>query len=276
MLKASMNAAPVSTPQRRWLYPLVYFLLVVVAFLPLVTARPYNPQDTSAVIFEILSRATAPYAGWGWVFHALTLVVVGLAAWKPEVGGRAVAAYFGLNYLVVAATQTHAETPAYGYALHTGALVAEVLLGLLWLWVAWRGRLRLSFRDAPRWRWALLPLALLVFWSPMRVEGAQVMPDFNPLLLLTAPDYGLAYCFLTPVFLFLLILAWPQVDRFAFRVTAFNGLLYGLFNLNHWASPERVWLGVMHAPLLVMALVALMLAHFHASAGTGAPAALRR
>ncbi len=256
-----MKAAPLSLNQRRWFYPLVYFALLFIAFLPLSTQRPYAPQDTALVIFEILSRATAPYAAWGWIFHVATLAVVGLTIWRPPLGSRAVPAWFGLNYLVVAATQTHAETPAYGYALHTGALVAEVGLGLLWLWVAWRGRLRLSFDAIPRWRWVLLPLALLVFWSPMRIEGGRVVPDFNPLLLLTAPDYGLAYCFLTPVFLFLLILAWPQVDRFAFRVTAFNGLLYALFNLNHWANPDRVWLGVMHLPLLVMALVALGLAH---------------
>ena len=106
----------------------------------------------------------------------------------------------------------------------------------------------------------LLPFALLVFWSPIAFEGTRVVPNFDPLLLLTSPDYGLAYCFLTPVFLFLLILAWPQVDKFAFRVTAFNGLLYGLFNLAHWAVPERMWLGVMHLPLLVMPIAALWLA----------------
>lgn len=247
--------------ERKWFYPLVYLALVIIAFLPLYTERPYDPRDTSAVILEILQRATLPYAAWGWVFHVLTLAVVGLAIWKPPLGGRAIAGYFGLNYLVIAATQTRAQTPTYGYAVHTGALVAEVLLGLLWLWVAWKGRLVVSFRDAPRWRWLLLPFALLTFWSPLRLEGTRVLPDFNPLLLLTSPDYGLAYCFMTPVFLFLLVLAWPQVDKFAFRVTAFNGLLYGLFNLNHWAVPERMWLGVMHLPLLVVPTVALVMGH---------------
>jgi|GEM_PF-4549121 len=78
------------------------------------------------------------------------------------------------NYLVIAFAQTRAPTPAYGFAVHTSAMVAEILLALLWLWVAWKGRLRLSFRDAPRWRWLLLPFALLVFWSPLTVEGMRV------------------------------------------------------------------------------------------------------
>ncbi len=247
--------------ERKWFYPLVYFLLVFLAFLPLSTAQPYDPRsETSQVIFEILQRATRPYAAWGWVFHVLTLAVIGLSVWKPALGGRVMAAYFGLNYLVIAATQTRAETPTYGYAVHTGALAAEALLGLLWLWVAWKDGLRLDWQAIPRGRWLLLPFALLVFWSPIAYEGGRFVFDFNPLLLLTSPDYGLAYCFLTPVFLFLLILAWPQVDKFALRVTAFNGLLYGLFNLNHWAAPERMWLGVMHLPLLVMPIAALWLA----------------
>lgn len=246
--------------ERKWFYPLVYFLLVVIAFWPPYAEVAYDSRDTQKVIFEILQRASAPYAAWGWVFHVLTLAVIGLALWKPALGGRAAAVYFGLNYFVIAAVQTRAQTPTYGYAVHTGALVAEILLGLLWLWVAWRGGLTLSFRDAPRWRWILLPFALLVFWSPVASEGGRIVFDFNPLLLLTSPDYGLAYCFLTPVFLFLLILAWPQVDGFAFRVTAFNGLLYGLFNLSAWSSPDTLVVGVMHLPLLVIPIAALWLA----------------
>lgn len=92
------------------------------------------------------------------------------------------------------------------------------------------------------------PLALLVFWSPISIEGSRALPNFDPLLLLTSPDYGLTYCFVTPVFLFLLILFYPDVDRFAFRVTALNGPLYGLFNLTHWLSLDMRWMGGMHTP----------------------------
>jgi len=187
---------------RKWFYPLIYLALVIISFLPLYTERLYDPRDTQQVIFEIISRAAMPYVAWGWVFHVATLAVIALAVWNPQVGGRVAAAYFGLNYLVIAFAQTRAQTPSYGFAVHTGAMVAEILLALLWLWVAWKDRLRLSFRDAPRWRWILLPFALLVFWSPLTIEGTTATPNFDPLLLLTSPDYGLAYCFLTPGFSF--------------------------------------------------------------------------
>lgn len=49
------------------------------------------------------------------------------------------------------------------------------------------------------------------------------------------------------------------MDPFAFRVTAFNALIYGLLNLIHWFNPDMVWMGVLHIPLLVMPLVALLM-----------------
>jgi hypothetical protein len=244
---------------RKWFYPLVYGLLIVISMLPPIAQVPYDPRNTQDVIMNILMVSILPYASWGWVFHVATLGVIALAVFRPKVAGRVMAAYFGVNYLLIAALQTNAVTETYGFAVQTGALVATALLGMLWLWVAWRNKLQALFKGVPSWRWILLPLALLVFWSPIGLEGNRVVPNFNPLLLLTSPDYGLAYCFVTPVFLFLLVLFYPKVDVFAFRVTAFNGLLYGLFNLTHWFNPDMVWMGVMHIPLLVIPPVAWLI-----------------
>jgi hypothetical protein len=243
----------------KWFYLLIYGMLIVISMLPPIAEVPYDPRNTQDVIMSILMVSIMPYQAWGWVFHVATLAVVALAIFRPQIAGRVMAAYFGVNYLLIAALQTNAVTGEYGFAVQTGALVATALLGMLWLWVAWRDKLQASFKGIPSWRWALLPLALLVFWSPIGLEGSKVVPNFNPLLLLTSPDYGLAYCFVTPVFLFLLILFYPRVDIFVFRVTAFNGLLYGLLNLTHWFNPDRVWMGVMHIPLLIVPLVALLM-----------------
>lgn len=245
--------------ERRLFYPVIYGALLILSMLPPITKVPYDPRNTTDVIMSILMNSITPYGSWGWVFHIATLAVIGLAAFRPKIAGRVAAAYFGVNYLLIATLQTNAITETYGFAVQTGALIATSLLGILWLWVAWKDKLQASFVDVPAWRWSLFPLALLVFWSPIGFEGTKVVPDFNPVLLLTSPDYGLAYCFMTPVFLFLLILFYPDVNPFAFRVTAFNGLIYGLLNLMHWFNPDRVWMGVMHIPLLVIPLIALLM-----------------
>ncbi|MBN2148317.1 MAG: hypothetical protein JW726_13090 [Anaerolineales bacterium] len=247
---------------RKWFYPLIFFLLIALSMWPPYTQIPYDPRNTQQVIIEILQVSILPYASWGWVLHLGTLAVIVLAIWRPRIGGRVMAVYFGFNYLLIAALQTSATTTHYGFAVQTGALIVSGLLGLVWLWVGWKDGLQISFKEVPVWRWFLLPLPLLVFWSPIGMQGSRLIFNFDPLLLLTSPDYGLTYCFMTPVLLFLLILSYPRVDGFAFRVTAFNALLYGLFNLSHWFNPDRIIMGVMHLPLLLLSLLALFMLRF--------------
>ncbi|GAI33403.1 unnamed protein product, partial [marine sediment metagenome] len=200
-----------------------------------------------------------PYEHLAPLFHLATLLIVVLIGRFPEKMGRVLAAYMGLNYLVIALVPTMGMTEKYGHVIHWGALVASALLGVTWIVVAIRSGLETSYADVPPSRYALLPLALLAFWSPYRATGAGVRPDFDPLLLLASPDYGLTFCLTTPVFLFLLILFYPKVSPFAYRITAFNGLLYGLFNMTHFFEPALRWMGVLHLPLLIIACYALML-----------------
>lgn len=242
--------------RRKWLYPTVYLLFVVISFLPVYAEKPYAPQDTQDVILNLLMVSIGPYKQLGPVFHIATLIMVGLIAVFGTKMGRILAATMGLNYLIIALVQTMGTTEKYGFVLQTSALVTSVLLGIAWIAAAVRGTLEPSYKNVPSLRYLLLPLALLAFWSPY---NSDVQPDLNPALLITSPDYGLTFCFTTPVFLFLLILFYPRVDAFAYRITAFNGLLYGLFNMTHFFNPQLRWMGVLHLPLLVLSLVALLL-----------------
>jgi hypothetical protein len=243
---------------KKWLFPLACVGLVIVSMLPAYTRLPYDSRNTQDVVFSVLSVSLEPYQNWGWVFHVATLLLILAILWKPEKMGRFLAGYIGLNYLVIAATQSHATTGKYGFALLTGALLGTAVLGIAWLVVAIRNDLKLSLHNIPRWYYLLLPWILLVFWSPLKTNAGSVRPNFDPALLLTSLDYGLAYCFATPVLLFLLILFSTDPTSILFRITAFNALLYGLFNQVHWLNPDTVWMGFMHLPLLILSLVALL------------------
>lgn len=246
------------TKQKRlkWLYPVVYLLFVIINFLPLYTQKPYAPQDTQDVILSLLMVSIAPYERVGFVFHIATLLIVVLIAVFGEKMGRILAAYMGVDYVVIAFVQAMGTTEKYGFVIHTGALITSLVLGIAWIVVAIRGTLKPSYEGVPSLRYLLLPLALLAFWSPY---NDAVQPYFNPLLLITSPDYGLTFCLTTPVFLFLLVLFYPKVDVFVYRVTAFNGLLYGLLNMTHFFNPQLRWMGFLHLPLLVISLCALLL-----------------
>jgi hypothetical protein len=244
---------------KKWRLPLSCVGLFLISLLPVYSELPYDPRNTQDVISSILSVSLRPYQDFGWVFHAATLLLILFILWKPGHAGRVLAGYMGVSYLVIAAIQPHAVTEKYGFAIQTGAMVSTAVIGFTWLVAAIRNSLNLSLQNIPRWGYILLPLALLVFWSPLKISGASVMPNFDPRLLLTSVDYGLTYCFVTPVFLFLLILFSTNYADFAFRISAFTGLLYGLFNLTHWFNSNTIWMGAMHLPLLVLSLVAMVL-----------------
>ena len=59
-----------------WKYTLVYIFLFLINILPLITEKPYQPQDTQDVIINLLMVATLPYQAYGPVFHIATLLIV--------------------------------------------------------------------------------------------------------------------------------------------------------------------------------------------------------
>ncbi len=250
-----------SAQSHRWRYRLAYGLLLIIFVLPVYAERPYLPQEQGQVI-QALLRVT-PAESYHWLaplLHLATLALSALIGWRPQAAGRLVAAYMAMNYLVIGWVQGQGVTAEYGYVVHTGNVIACILLAIVWLTAAAQNRLSISFHRLDRRHYALIPLALLAFWAPASVTGAGVQPDFNPLLLLTSPAYGLTYCLTTPVFLFWLIVALPNVPPLAYRITAFNALLYGIVNMMALFDPAMWWMGILHLPLLILAMVALWLA----------------
>ncbi len=245
--------------QRKWLYPVVYVVLFIISMLPLYTEKPYLPQNTQDVIISLLRVAVTPYTAFAPLFHIATLLIVALIFFRPGKMGRLVAGYMGLNYLIIAAIQSMGRTDEYGFVVHTGGLIAYLILGITWLVVAAKNDLTPSFKRLKLPEYGLLLLAVLAFWGPYIAVSTSVQPNFDPLLLLTSPDYGMTFCLTTPVFLLGLILFYPSVNPFAYRITAFNGLIFGLFNMMHWFNPGIRWMGFLHLPLLILSVYALLL-----------------
>jgi hypothetical protein len=50
-----------SLTQRRWFYPAIYVLLVILSMLPPITEVAYAPRDTQDVTTSILMVAIEPY-----------------------------------------------------------------------------------------------------------------------------------------------------------------------------------------------------------------------
>ena len=139
----------------------------------------------------------------------------------------------------------------------TGNLVSILVVGLFWMWEAYRPHNVYVFQKLAIWRYWMLPFAFLAFWFPMNIEAN---PDFNPTLLLTS-SFGVMFCPTTPVVIALLTLIYPNVNQPVLRATSFVGLVIGLFNfMSFFLMPGYpLWLLILHTPLIFISLYGLLL-----------------
>ena len=245
---------------RRWWFFVVLLLLL---FSPAYTSHPLNPAETPKLVIEVLSRPLA-YAipALFPIFKLMPLALTAGLVLAPARASRLFYAWAGFNLIVVAVFQDMANTPSYGFAVLIGNLMIYGLVGLLWIRaaVASKGdRLDLS-RPLPWWRyWVVLP-ALLAYWYPASTAGAIPVPNFAPLGLI-ANEAGLTFCMMLPVYLAVLTLSYPEVDRTVLRVSAFIGVITGLLNvIEFFLIPVYgPWMGTLHLPLLLISLYAFAL-----------------
>jgi hypothetical protein len=121
----------------------------------------------------------------------------------------------------------------------------------LWIKEAIRGKSTIPLQNLTIGNiWPLL-LALFAFWFP--VHPSTLLPDFNPVYLFTS-GAGLSFCLSTPLFLSVLMLIFPDVNRVLLASTAFIGLYMGVSNLVlEWVIiPQYWWIGVLHVPLVIV------------------------
>jgi len=167
--------------------------------------------------------------------------------------------YAGMSYILFAFLQSISFTKEYGLGICFAHLALSLLVAVSWFKEVNSERNDFTPRRQSLWKyWVVVP-ALFAFWEPANpITG---MPDFSLTYLLTS-GAGLAFCMMTPVYLAVLTLYYPKVNLTILRITSIIGIFYGLGNmalaffLNLGLS---WWIGILHLPLLVIALYGLML-----------------
>jgi len=147
----------------------------------------------------------------------------------------------------------------YGLVVLTGNIALGLLVAFSWGWecLVGRNKFRREFLVAKR-LW-LVPPAAWAYWSPP--EPFELKPSY-----LLVGYFGLSFCFTTPVVLTLMALYHPDVNVPTMRLTAFLGLVFGLYNVVPplvflalgTYIPEAIWRGtILHLPLLITSAYAL-------------------
>jgi len=240
---------------RRFL--IVFAVLFLCTFLPPITTAPFAAQETPLVIRDVIIQTSVAYSWLSPVVHVATiLLLIALYRYWQKMG-RVVDAYFGVLFLFFAFSQHIAMTENYGLAVITGNLVMILIVGLSWMWEAFRPRNEYVFQRLPAWRYWVVPFAILAFWFPVNVD---LSPNLSPLLLLTS-SFGVMFCPTTPVVIAILTLIYLRVNRHLLWITSFVGLLIGLFNaLSFFVMPGyTLWILFLHTPLIFISIYGLLL-----------------
>jgi hypothetical protein len=244
---------------RKWWFYLLFVLLQFVV--PPYASKGYKfPEEWADVIFNALGRAVIfQHSQIYPIFKVIPIILlIGIFVFRNKLA-RLFSIYVSLSYALFAFGQNVAVTEKYGITVCTINIVMFLVVAAFWAWEAAVLRNDFTLVKKSVWRYWVVPLAVLAFWFPLKIQ--TLMPDFNPAYIFTNIA-GVTFCMMTPVYVGLLTLYWPKVNMATLRVTSLVGLIIGLYNmhLNFVINPGRYWWnGVLHIPLLVISIYALVL-----------------
>lgn len=233
----------------------IYIVLLLCIFLPPITSKPFVQQDTSLVIREVITQTT--YLWFSPIIHVATIMLLLVFYLYGRKTGRIADAFFAVLFLFFALGQNIAVTENHGFAVVTGNLVMILVVGLFWVWEAYKPQNEYVFHQLSLWRYWIIPFCLLAFWFPLNADGS---PNFSPLLLLTS-DFGVMFCPTAPVVIAILTLIYPRVNRRLLNITSFVSLLVGLFNaMAPFVMPGYTfYMFILHIPLIAIPLYGLLM-----------------
>jgi hypothetical protein len=188
----------------------------------------------------------------------ITLVLVVAVFFAGKRVTRLFSAYVPLSYALIAFLQSISISDTYGFAVCTANVITFLILATLWLWEAFFPKNDFELHRIPAWKYWTIPLALMAFWFP--VNPLTLKPDFNPVYMLTSGT-SLSFCMVTPVYLAILVINFPNVNKSVFVATGLIGFFMSLGNfvLEFVIVPSYWWIGLLHIPLFALSFCCLVL-----------------
>lgn len=235
-----------------------YLIAIVLFFLPSYSLLPFDPGKTSELIAAVLSKPLIYSIPELMPFFKLipALLILVLFIWGDKLT-RLFDMYAAITIFIFALLQNMAVTQAFGFAVLTGNVIVYSLVALTWFWEARIKATVLTFRRLPIWRYWVVPVAFLAFWFPVNAE--TLGPDLS-LPQLLSNSAGLTLCMMLPVYLAILTLCHPAINRNVLRITSFAGIVTAGLNVLQWFFlAYQPWMGIMHLPLLTISLYGLIL-----------------
>ena len=239
----------------RWWF---YLIFVLIQFIPSFAAKGFDPREMGEVISTILQNAIISSVEIVYpLFKIIPILLVILIVLRKKGVARWFNFYVGISYVLFAILQHVAITEEYGFSIVISNLVMLLIVATFWFWDVFAQKNSFMLVKQPLWKYWVIPLAFIAFWYPLNQD--TFMPDFNPVYLFNNAA-GLTFCMMTPVYLAILLLHYPQINIATLRVTGLAGIIIASYNLllNFFMYPDTLWWnGVLHIPLLMISGAAL-------------------
>lgn len=240
---------------RKRIFYLLLFLIP--AILPPLTAKGVgyllDVSNFSIYVANALFDYKTVYAHWMPVLHAVILFALLLLVIFRQRVGRVFAVLVALNFTFSVYTQATVITETYGLVILTEIFLWYAIVITLWIWEAFIQKNDFSFRGGLR-PWWLLLLAVIAFWDPDQAWNLSLsffVYGFSPT----------AFCMLTPIYLTVLMFAFPRLNLPLLRIHSFIGLIIGFISLTialvQVPSAGIYWI-LLHTPLIVVSFYAFL------------------
>ena len=238
-------------------------ILTLLIFVPGYSQIPYAQIDTTSVIASVLARPLIVSIPWLLpVFKLLLLCVTIMPFVFKEKAEKAVVGYYIVILVIVGVFQNTAQTEAYGFVwLFGNTLIQFAVLGFC-IYDLIKGKSTIQKQYFNRKRCWIIPLMLLAYLMPYAVSDAgTAIPAFNSNVFYN--ESGVTYCMITPVIVGIMLLFSKGIHKPTLSIVSYVGFIFGLLNIATWfgARRESWWMGILHLPLVVVALYGLIIAH---------------
>lgn len=238
-------------------------ILTLLVFIPAYSQIPYEQIDTTSVIASVLANPLIASISWLLPVFKLLLLCVSITPFVfREKSEKVVFGYYAVILVIVGVFQNMAQTEAYGFVWLLGnSLIEFAVLGFC-IYDLIKGKSKIQKQSFNRRRYWIIPLMLLAYLMPYAISDAgAAIPAFTLHVLYN--ESGVTYCMITPVIIGVLLLFSKEIHKPTLSVVSYAGLIFGLLNVVTWFGVQREswWMGILHLPLVVIALYGLIIAH---------------
>jgi hypothetical protein len=238
-----------------------YAFLVLCVFIPPYTQNGFSSfaalVETVAYVADFLIENKLVLVPYMPIFHLCFLLLFGLLFIYGNRFGRTFSIVAGFHFVFITFLQGGAVTQKYGMVFYPNAFLEISLISFGWFWEAKIRKTDYSFkRKAPTYYWFAGIVMVFSFWNPDKLG------TLSPLSLLTSTS-PIAFCMITPIYLSLLSLLYPDINIPFFRTASFVAILVSLITIGMGFfmdnRSEGLYWSIIHSPMLITSVYCFLL-----------------